>query len=496
MVAPWILKVPDAWDFFGFLHIVPPKIFGCPSRGEFYGMIYLIFILWAWRRLSVKTFPLYIQGWMERWIPTTKFLQWHTIQAFAIGWQLVKVLLKLFVFDWQGSGLKLNPEKVMQVPPVILTLATYSPFACMASIVVLAISFNFFVVGKNRINVVNQETGELSPRHWTWFWQMDVMLLLQMLPVWFNLMPLFAFERIWQVISGTTSPKATFEDYISMSNGCLEIAILMEYLSIHGFCRLYLSYFDEAANHEDSSERMSEEELSSEQTRLTKALSSEAIVRGHMKIYWVLLVASMLCVGSGMLNAFLAIVRLISFHNLPQQHSAELCSPNADAMGMLSAPLYLTVFCDVSAVKVVVDQLSSAMMIALTVLIMIACKYGAVSQRLPQANMKFNGAKIIVMVAQIQGKLLVPQSFLSVEYAKPTVFGAISNSMFNFKGVAIPGWNGYFTALLHCSLLQYEILFVAILQYFLWRQDDFARRFYSKRVPTLEESLLDEQIQE
>jgi len=274
------------------------------------------------------------------------------------------------------------------------------------------------------------------------------------------------------------------------------IAILMEYMSIYAFCRLFLSYFQEAANHEDSSNRMSEEEMEMEQQKRVERQSTGGLIKGHMTIYWVLLGASILCVGSGMLNAFFEIVRLITFHNLPQTHSAAQCSADADATDISSTPRYLQVFCNVSTVKVVMDKLSSVMMIGLTLVMMIASKYDAIKNRLPQANMKFNGAKIIVMIAQIQGKLLVPQSFLSVDYAKPTVFGAISNPKIHFEGVAIPGWNGYFTALLHCSLLQYEILFVATLQFLLWRQDPLARMFYNKEVKELNESLLDEKTQE
>jgi len=314
---------------------------------------------------------------------------------------------------------------------------------------------------------------------------------MQTLPVWFNLTPLVAFLRIWQVIIGTTShkPGVHLEDYISMFRGCLSMAVLVEYLSIFAFCKLLLSYFDEEANNEDSTENMAVTAKRTEHAKWKAKTDAGEVVYGRTKIYWLLLVGAVLCVSSGMLNAFMEIVRLIAYHTLPHQNNqAELCT--ADAMkksGMLS---YLMVFCKVSDAKPFVDKVSSAMMIVLTIIMTFACKTPAVSNRLPKANLKFNGAKIIVMLAQVQGKLLVPESFLSTDYAKNTVFGAIPK--INFKGVTLPGWNGYITSLLHVSLLQYEILFVAIIQYILWRDEKLTNKLYNEKESMLEKSLLED----
>lgn len=198
-------------------------------------------------------------------------------------------------------------------------------------------------------------------------------------------------------------------------------------------------------------------------------------------------VGAYLCVFSGMFNAFMEIVRLISYLNLPKERPEDLCN----TIGIFD--YYRHVFCSVSSMKPKVDSVSSAMMILLTITMMFACKtQGAITRRLPGANMKFNGGKIIVMLAQIQGKLLVPGSFLSVDYEKATVFGAISQ--INFPGVTIHGWNGYITSLLHVSLLQYEILFVSILQYFIWRDEPLTNRFYNnEKSAQLDKSLLGNQ---
>merc|ERR1719264_169552 len=135
---------------------------------------------------------------------------------------------------------------------------------------------------------------------------------------------------------------------------------------------------------------------------------------------------------------------------------------------------YATAFCAAKAVSPIFEKLASAMLIALTAVMLFACKHPVITEGLPLANAKFNGAKLIVMIAQVQGTLLVPPGFIAEDYKSQRVFFAIPK--IGFTGIGIPGWNGYTTSLLHVSILQYEILLIAILQAVLWRKDDLGNK--------------------
>merc|ERR1719277_2631162 len=86
-------------------------------------------------------------------------------------------------------------------------------------------------------------------------------------------------------------------------------------------------------------------------------------------------------------------------------------------------------------------------------------KVPEMNEVMPKCGLKFNAAKILVMIAQIQAKVLVPLPFASQEYSK------YSNKIFEYLKL-----DGFHTSLIHVVLTQYELLLIIILQFFLWHQ--------------------------
>lgn len=441
------IKLSHVWELLGYDLAIKPtggKIFGCPAKTEFWGMLYVVIVFAIWRSLSVKFFPRQIQGFIEKWLPTTKFIQWHTLIAACIIYEMFKKFTEFLSFDWAGEGLKVWGQE-MEIPPLVLTLATYSPFVAVISLIVLSADFfGYLLVAKNHVDIVDVSTGEVDEEHWWWFWKLDSMIILKMLPAWFILMPLYAFIRMWQVVAGSMKPNQKPEDYISLFKADLSLAILVEYLSIFVVAKLILAIFEKGCK-EDKLELP--------------------------KLYWLLKGTSALTVISGLLSALFQIIRIIGFYNVheaaPTVSTAEICTTQ---MAVLRFQEYAPVFCTAKTMSPIFEKFASAMLIALTVVMLFACKHDVIKKGLPLANAKFNGAKLIVMMAQVQGTFLVPQSFISEDYDDQRVFFA--NPKIGFPGIGVPGWNGYVTSLLHVSILQYEILLIAILQVVLWRHDD------------------------
>merc|ERR1719414_779655 len=223
------------------------RVFGCPANSEFWGMLYLVVLFSIWRTLSVKICPLHIQRFIEKWLPTTKFIQWHTLIAFGILYEMFKKFSEFLKFDWEGQSLKVWGEE-MKIPSMVLTLATYSPFIAVISLIVLSVDFfGYLLVAKNRVDIVDPKTGERIDQHWWWFWKLDSMIVLKMLPGWFILMPLYAFIRLWQVVAGSMKPNQKPEDYISLFKADLNLAILVEYLSIFVVANLIMAIFVKAS---------------------------------------------------------------------------------------------------------------------------------------------------------------------------------------------------------------------------------------------------------
>eukprot|EP00928_Gymnodinium_smaydae_P088568 TRINITY_DN72638_c0_g1_i1.p1 TRINITY_DN72638_c0_g1~~TRINITY_DN72638_c0_g1_i1.p1 ORF type:complete len:759 (-),score=136.43 TRINITY_DN72638_c0_g1_i1:9-2285(-) len=444
-----------SWCLLGYTHVVPEVAWQLCPTNEFWGWLYILLLLLLWRLITVNLDEtLGLQEKLSQCLGRFKvYAQWYTGFLVIMWWEFFLAFRNIWRYDYchsdscGGFGLKIPEGK--EIATSVWLLGTFAPLATFIALSMVTV--HVVLLGRG----LSRQTMDL--------WQGDATIVVLLLPGFFGLMSVSAFSRMWQLTYGGHL-SGTKEDYISLFKSDLSLAIFVEILTMYVFARLAT---DHLCDH------LEEEKEYQESLGATPAQSSADFPQGLLArvlpcvppkptIFWLSMNAVYLCVILGVFQCALQVVNLLAYRRLQLNQNPFLPTlpiSISSVCGTTDGDLATMIFCRSSSLVMTIDKLASLAMMLCAYNMYFVCGLPAVEERLPKANLKFNGTRIIVMLAQIQGKLLIPEKTLHESFASQGNLLAL-----------ILGADGYHTALFHVILTQYELLVIIVIHAMIWSE--------------------------
>lgn len=400
----------------------------------------LVVLTLLWRAITTSTA---VQKCLHFFGPLTPFLQWYAILFVGVGWLLLRTFFDIVRFEYihfdflktaefldDIPGLEPAERDALHISPWLRVFSLAAPAAGVLGALIVA-EHTFAIVSgasaraKKKWDETPVESRTSSrPLCWSMDKETNMVLLVVAMPIVFIVMAMRAEIRIWAVMTGSAfepmKARGTSDDWIDIKKkelsaytGDIEMCGCFVYITIFCFGRLCTSYLRNAPPQY--------------QTALKFA--------GLQGVY--------LYVIFGFLRGISNIVVAIAGDYDKYAYIASLLQ---DKVLVQIQPVFTvaTVLCVYNVIVI--------------------CGMNDIKKHLGNANLKFQGVRFLVLVAQIQ--LLVLQAvtkgsklYQNVEKLPPRFSDMIHSWDFST----------YRAMLMHAALLNFECLLVVVFQRCAWR---------------------------
>ncbi|CAE8585796.1 unnamed protein product [Polarella glacialis] len=397
----------------------------------------------------------------------TPFLQWYTLTVAGLSILLIRSLADIIMYDYVAFDF-LNPEKIEQkldsicagtdldasacqklkdsllIPNWLHMLSLFAPVCGLLAFVLLLVLLFRFVKYNHQKKLEDE-----SPSPWKLAVRLEWVIVILGMPLIFIVMAMRSLIRIWAVMTGSFwKPGVDFESMnrleLSTYQMDLELAVTVQFLAIWMFGMLCSSFLQHSKYIRSATESDNEERAATQQYRRMLAYTSIQGVYAFVVI--------------GLLRAIFDISVTYLEENPKYQSTAEEIE-NTFITKVGTIFTFVTLLCMINMILI--------------------SKLRDIKDNLGNANLKFLGTRLLLLIAQIQPQIL---SAITVGHPLHENLRPVSVKYHFEEYYDRWTFTDYQAKLAHASVLNVECLVVVLVTCFFWQLDDGQREALMKDV--------------